>query len=107
MRTELYFDVDYLVRAEHAYIYQIISNENLSKIWRITVNEAAKTLEKINQDKVHTEDLKVDKNYGTNNRILKYNKIKEYFYMDTLIATYKGGNYLRGNTCRQIFVTDK
>ena len=71
------------------------------------MDEAAKTLEQTTQEKVHTENPKVARNYGTNDRMLRYSKIKEYFYMDTLIATSEGGKSLRGNTCGQLFVTDK
>jgi hypothetical protein len=34
-------------------------------------------------------------------------KGSDYFYMDTLFATKKGGKSSKGNTCCQLFVTDK
>ena len=39
--------------------------------------------------------------------MLRYKRISEYFYMDTFFATKKAGKTTRGNTCMQLFVTDK
>ena len=47
------------------------------------------------------------RNYGTNDRMLRYRRINTYFYTDTFFATKKGGKSSRGNTCCQLFVTDK
>ena len=93
--------------AAHAKILQGLSKEHLTKIWKISIDEAAKKIEGNSQNKVHTSDPKIAKNYGTNDRMLRYERLKEYFYMDTLIATYKGGKSLRGNTCGKLFVTEK
>jgi hypothetical protein len=49
----------------------------------------------------------LSRKYGTNDRMLRYKRIKDYFYMDTFFATKKGGKSSRGNTCCQLFVTDK
>ena len=39
--------------------------------------------------------------------MLRYKRIKEFFWMDTLFATKSGGKSSRGNYARQIFVIDK
>ena len=39
--------------------------------------------------------------------MLRYKRIKEWFYTDTFFATKKGGKSSRGHTCCQLFVTDK
>jgi hypothetical protein len=39
--------------------------------------------------------------------MLRYNKIKEFFFMDTFFATKKAKKSSRGNACCQLFVTDK
>ena len=36
-----------------------------------------------------------------------YHRIHKYFFMDTFFATSKAGKSSRGNTCCQLFVTDK
>ena len=49
----------------------------------------------------------MNQNYTTNDRMLRYMRINQYFFMDTFFATKKGGTSSRGNTCCQLFVTDK
>ena len=49
----------------------------------------------------------MNQNYTTNDRMLRYRQITQYFFMDTFFATKKGGISSRGNTCCQLFVTDK
>ena len=39
--------------------------------------------------------------------MLRYKHINEVFYTDTFFATGKAGKSTRGNTCCQLFVTDK
>jgi hypothetical protein len=39
--------------------------------------------------------------------MLRYTRIKEFFFMDTFYATKKAGKSSRGNACCQLFVTDK
>ena len=39
--------------------------------------------------------------------MLRYRRIEDHFFMDTLFATKKGGKSSRGNTCCQLFVTAK
>ena len=56
---------------------------------------------------MHGDDPQLAKNYGTNDRFLRYKHIAEYFFMDTFMETQKGGKSSRGNTCCQLFVSDK
>ena len=49
----------------------------------------------------------ISRNYGTTNWILCYKRIQEYFFTDKLFATKKSVKSSRGNTCFQLFVTDK
>ena len=53
------------------------------------------------------QDPTLSRNYGTNDRMLHYKHIQDYFFMDTFFATKKGGRSSRGHTCCQLFVTDK
>jgi hypothetical protein len=39
--------------------------------------------------------------------MLRYKRIRDYFYMDTFFATKKDGKSSRRHTCCQLFVTDK
>ena len=59
------------------------------------------------QTSVRTEDPTLSRNYGTNDCMLQYKHIQDYFFMDTFFATKKGGRSSRGHTCCQLFVMDK
>ena len=59
------------------------------------------------QTSVRTQDPMLSRNYGTNDCMLRYKCIQDYFFMDTFFATKKGGRSSRGHTCCQLFVTDK
>jgi hypothetical protein len=84
-----------------------IDAEHLSKIWRIDLETAKRTLEVTTQSKQHVPNPKLAKNYTTNDRMLRYKRINEKFFMDTFFATKKAGKSTRGHTCCQLFVTDK
>ena len=84
-----------------------VDAEHLSKIWRISYDQAKRTIEVTSQNSVRTQDPTLSRNYGTNDRMLRYKRINTYFFMDTFFATKKGGKSSRGNTCCQLFVTDK
>ena len=96
-----------MVKATHASRPQGVDAEHLSKIWQISLDDAKRTLDVTRQSQVHTADPTLAKNFGTNDRILRYRHVDENFFMDTLFATSKAGKSTRGNTCCQLFVTDK
>jgi hypothetical protein len=79
----------------------------LSKIWKIDLKTAEQTLDVVSQFIKRTDDPKLSRNYGTNDRMLRYRRVTEYFFMDTFFATKKAGKSSRGRTCCQLFVTDK
>ena len=83
-----------------------IDAQHLSKIWRISHEDAQRTLDTTTQASIHKDNPTLSRNYGTNDRMLRYRHIKEYFFMDTFFATKKGGRSSRSNTCCQLFVTD-
>jgi hypothetical protein len=84
-----------------------VTPEHLSKVWRISHEEAKRTIDNTTHLSVRPRDTTLSRNYGTNDRMLRYKRIKDYFYMDTFFATKKGGKSSRGHTCCQLFVTDK
>ena len=59
------------------------------------------------QTSVRTQDPTLSHNYGTNDRMLRYKHIQDYFFMDTFFTTKKGGGSCHGHTCCQLFVTVK
>ena len=63
---------------------------------------------KITSQRVSRSDApSLSRNYPTNDRMLRYNQIDEMFYTGTFFSTKKAKKSSRGNTCCQIFVTDK
>jgi hypothetical protein len=84
-----------------------IDATHLSKIWRIDRKTAERTLEVTSQSSKRVDNPTLSRNYGTNDRMLRYKRISEYFFMDTFFATKKAGKSTRNNTCCQLFVTDK
>ena len=98
---------DIMVSSLHADKTKGVTPSHLSKIWRIDVDTAKRTLDITSQHKVRKENPKLSRNYGTNDRMLRYKHLKEYFFMDTLFATKEANKSSRGHTCAQLFVTDK
>jgi hypothetical protein len=98
---------DFLVSAAHAQRTQGIDAADLEKVWRISLDQAERTQDITPQTSVRTTDPKLSRNYGTNDRMLRYKRISEYFFMDTFFATKKAEKSSRQHTCCQLFVTDK
>jgi hypothetical protein len=68
-----------------------VTPEHLSKVWRISFENAKRTIGTTTQLSVTPKDPILAKNYNTNDRMLRYKRIKEYFFMDTFFATKHGG----------------
>ena len=84
-----------------------IDAKHLSKVWRISYEDAKCTIDANTQHGTHQPNPVMNQNYTTNDRKLQYRRIIQYFFMDTFFATKKAGTSSRGNTCCQLFVTDK
>jgi hypothetical protein len=96
-----------MVSSTHAGKSTGVDPAHLSKIWKIDLKTAERTLDVVSQFSKRTDDPKLSRNYGTNDHMLRYRRIAEYFFMDTFFATKKAGKSSRGRTCCQLFVTDK
>ena len=106
MFTGDYDPDDIFVSAAHSGRHQGVKAEHLAKVWMIDIKQAKDTLDITTQRSVRTSDSKLLRNYRTHDRILRYKRIDEYFYMDTFFATENSGKSTRQNICCQIFVTD-
>ena len=89
---------DIMISATHASKPKGTDAAHLSKIWRIDLEAAECTLDITSQNFKQTDDPKLSRNYGTNNRMLRCKRITEYFFMDTFFATKKAGRSSRENT---------
>jgi hypothetical protein len=96
-----------MLSATHAVQKKGVDAALLSKMWRIDLPTAERTLDVTSQNNRHMDNHTLSRNYGTNDRMLRYKRISEYFFMDTFFATKKAGKSTRRNTCCQLFVTDK
>jgi hypothetical protein len=83
-----------------------VTAETLSKIWRIDYETAARTLKVTTQLNHQGGNENLSRHFGTNDRMLRYKRIKSEFYTDTFFVTGKARS-TRGYTCMQIFVSDK
>ena len=96
----------FFASAAHARPRKVVDVNHLSKIWRIDVETAKRTLDTTSQLLQH-RTTHTTRNFGTNDRMLRYRRIDQHFFMDTFFARKKDGKSSRGHTCCQLFVTDK
>ena len=68
-----------------------VNPKHLSKIWRISHEDAQRTIAVTTEMSTQTDDPTLSRNYSTNDRMLRYKRIKDFFFMDTFFATKKGG----------------
>jgi len=64
-----------------------ISTEHLSKVWSIPHEAAARILQVTTQRLRHDADSSLSRNFGKNDRAVRYKKLKSYFFSDTLFVT--------------------
>ena len=83
-----------------------VTPDHLSILWRIDIETTMKTLEITTLLRKHEVDDPLTKNFSTNNRMLQYKRINTHFFTDTFFVTKKTKSTC-GNTCMQLFVSDK
>jgi hypothetical protein len=108
MVTKGEIDLDeIMITANHAMKSKGVDPAHLSKIWRIDLKTAERTLEVVLELNKRVDDPTLSRNYGTNDRMLRHKRIAECFFMDAFFATKKAGKSSQGHTCCQLFVADK
>ena len=101
-------DIDkVMMSAAHARPRKDVTAEHLSKIWRIDLKAAQRTLDVTSQGSMRKENPSLSRNYATNDRMLRYKRISEYFFMDTFFATSKAGKSSRGDIIKFKWMTSK
>jgi hypothetical protein len=84
-----------------------ISPERLSKIWKISPEDAQRTIEQTTQLGRYSNNTTISREFPTNDRGLRYRRlIDSVFFTDTFFVTGKAKS-TRGFKCCQIFVSDK
>ena len=92
--------------ANHAEKPKGVSAELLENIWCIDSDTAKRTIKTTTQLNGQDKNSNLSRNFGTNDRMLRYRRIKSHFFTDKLFVTKRAGIY-RGYSCMQIFVSDK
>ena len=80
--------------------------ERLSKLWMINEELASGALDQNTQLARQSSDNILSRQISTNDRMLRYKRISSTFFTDTMFAQ-PNAKSLRGNTCCQVFVSDK
>ena len=84
-----------------------VNPKHLSQIWRISQEDAKNTIDVTTQASIQNEDPVLSRNYSTNDRMLRYKRIKDFFFLDAYCAIKKGGQSPRGHTCCQLLLLIK
>ena len=85
-------DLDYLMASTAQAGKPIgVDSKHLSNIWRIRNEDAKNTIDVTTQASFRKDNPILSRNYSTNDRMLRYNRIKDFFFMDTFLTTKKGG----------------
>ena len=56
-----------------------VDARHLSKVWRISYEDAKRTIDATTQYGTHTPNPVMNQNYTTNDRMLRYKRITQYF----------------------------
>ena len=79
---------------------------DLAKVWGVYIETARITLEVTTQIRQQDADSTLYRNFSTNDQMLRYKRIKCYFFTGTYFVTVKSKS-TRGNTCMKLFISDK
>ena len=55
-----------------------VDHKHLSEIWRISHEDAQRTIDVTTQMSIQTDDPMLSRNYSTNDRMLRYKRIKDF-----------------------------
>ena len=83
------------------------TDKMLEKVWGIDLESAKCTINFITHlNRQAGANGSLSRNFGTNDRMLHYKRIKSFFFTDMFFVTKKAKSS-RGYTCMQLFVSDK
>ena len=82
-----------------------VTPERLSKIWSIDIETAKRTIDLTSQHVKHEGSSHLKRRYSTNDRMLRYKRIRSHFCMDTFQVRGKTISQ-RSHRYIQLFVSD-
>ena len=83
-----------------------VTADMLSKIWTVSHEMVEKTIQITSQLNQEGENTSLEINLGTNDRMLRYRRLKSHFFTEIFFVTKKARSTW-GYTCMKIFVFDK
>ena len=84
-----------------------VDHKHLSKICRISHEDAQRTIDVTTQTSTRTDDPTLSWNYSTNDRMLRYKRIKDFSPWIHSLQPRKVGNHHEAILAVNFFVTDK
>ena len=84
---------------------KVVTKEMLSKIWVITEDLAQCAIDQNTQLCKHRIANGLSRQFSTNDRMLRYKRLKSVFFTDTLVSLSTKST--RGNLYAQVFVSEK
>ena len=84
-----------------------ISPDFISKIWSINETLAKGAIDSNSHLNKQSGESSLSRQFSTNDRMLRYRRINSLFYTDTFFAKADAKTRPRGNSCMQMFVSDK
>ena len=84
-----------------------LSSTKLSNVFRIGEGLAFKTISAVTRMcPRNTSDITLNRRYSTNDRMLRYLRMRQDRFMDSMFANKPDGKSARGFTCAQVFATE-
>ena len=85
----------YMASAAHASPRKSISADQLSKVWKIDRESTQRPLDVTSKHCKRNVNPDLSRNYPTGNRMLRYKRLKEFFFMDTFFVTRDTSSRIR------------
>ena len=89
---------EHLVSADHDKKLGGLDAGHLSKIWKIDIEAAERTIVFTTQKGQITDNPELSRKYGTNDRMLRYKMIHEYLFMNNFFVPKKSIKSSQGHT---------
>ena len=102
---EVIADAGYVLSAVGAGNSRGVTAAQLQKVWQIRPQDAERTIQQTTQLNNQSTNSTLSRQFGTNDRMLRYNRLHSVFFTDTMKATARARS-TRGYEYVQVFVSD-
>ncbi|EJK62678.1 hypothetical protein THAOC_16700 [Thalassiosira oceanica] len=98
-------DAGYILSSVGAGTSRGVTAEHLAKVWQIRPQDAERTLKQTTQLNNQSTNSSLSRQFGTNDRMLRYNRLHSVFFTDTMKVSERATS-TRGYKYVQLFVSD-